>query len=101
MPVDAFKAKLAKDYKVVVKTDGATKEEVTEGIMKTGMWVYVYAKDDTEMKTPLSDGNGGLLVYQVIVKGDANGDGVADGLDSNAIKAHINEVEGKTLTGVY
>ena len=53
------------------------------------------------MKTPLSDGNGGLLVYQVIVKGDANGDGVADGLDSNAIKAHINEVEGKTLTGVY
>ena len=101
MPVDAFKAKLAKDYKVVVKTDGDTKEEVTEGIMKTGMWVYVYAKDDTEMKTPLSDGNGGLLVYQVVVKGDANGDGVADGLDSNAIKAHINEVEGKTLTGVY
>ena len=45
----------------------------------------------------LADNNGNLLVFEVVVKGDINGDGVADSLDSNYIKAHINETT--TLQG--
>ena len=40
----------------------------------------------------VKDKNGNLLVYEVVVKGDVNGDGVADSLDSILIKAHRNEV---------
>ena len=38
-------------------------------------------------------------VYEVIVTGDANGDGTADALDSRLIKAHRAEV--KMLEDIY
>ena len=89
LPVNVFKEKLAKEYTVILKTD-EDKKEVTDGIVKTGMWVYIYDKNNTT--EPLKDDNGNYLVYQVVVKGDINGDGVADGLDSKYMKAIRNEV---------
>ena len=83
-PVDDFKAKLVNNktgYKVVVKKNGT---EVTSGVVSTGCTVEV---QDSQGRT-LKDANGHLLVYDVVVKGDINGDGVADSLDSLLIKAH-------------
>lgn len=84
-PVSEFKTKLTSDYTVVVKKDGRI---ITNGYMETGM--YVEIKD--ENGNTVRENNGHLLVYQVIVRGDVNGDGVADSLDSRLIKAYRNEV---------
>ena len=101
LPVEVFKSQVVSGktgFNVIVKTDGANKQEVTSGNIKTGMWVYIYDANDTELTTPLKDDNGNLLVYQIAVKGDINSDGVADDLDSRLIKAFRNEVT--TLTDV-
>ena len=92
-PVSAFKSKLLdnEEYKVVIKKDG---EEITSGHMATGMFVQIQDKDGNVV-----EGNDGLLVFEIVVTGDVNGDGVANSLDSIAIKAHKNEVRGQELAG--
>ena len=92
-PVSAFKSELLNndDYKVVIMKDG---KEVTSGNVATGMYVQIQDKDGNVV------GNGNeLLVYQIVVTGDVNGDGLANSLDSIAIKAHRNEVRGQELVG--
>ena len=53
---------------------------------------------DADGKT-VKDSNGDLLVYEIVVKGDVNGDSVANALDSNIIKAHRMELNGVELVG--
>ena len=92
-PVSAFKSELLDndDYKVVIMKDG---KEITSGHVATGMYVQIQDKDGNVV------GNGNeLLVFQIVVTGDVNGDGVANSLDSIAIKAHKNEVRGQELVG--
>lgn len=50
----------------------------------TGMFVKVQDSNGNELK----DQNGDLVVYEIVVKGDVNGDGIANSLDSNMIKAY-------------
>lgn len=59
------------------------------------MYIQIQDKDGNVVK----DTNGDLFVYEVVVKGDVNGDGVANSLDSILIKAHRNEVKDGTLAG--
>lgn len=91
-PVTDFKTILLNglQYNVVVTKDEVT---VTSGNMATGMYVKILDENGNIVK----DQNGDLVVYQVVVKGDVNGDGVADSLDSNLIKAY--RVEVTDLTG--
>ncbi len=86
-PVSDFKTILLNglQYNVVVTKD---EKEVTSGNMMTGMYVKILDKDGNTVE----DQNGDLLVYQVVVKGDVNGDGVANAFDSNLIKAYRVEV---------
>lgn len=93
-PVADFKNILTTDctVKVIDPSNGENKEAVL-GYVKTGMLVKLLDSNGNE----LADNNGNLLVFEVVVKGDINGDGVADSLDSNYIKAHINETT--TLQG--
>ena len=86
-PVNDFKEILlnGKEYNVVVKKDGET---ITEGNMTTGMFVQLQDEDGNLVK----DTNGDLVVYEVVVKGDVNGDGLANSLDSMLIKAYRNDV---------
>ena len=74
-----------------IKKDG---EEITSGHMATGMFVQIQDKDGNVV-----EGKNGLLVFEIVVTGDVNGDGVANSLDSIAIKAHRNEVRGQELAG--
>ncbi len=78
------------EYKAVVKS---SKREVTTGYVGTGMFVQIQDKEGNVVK----DANGNLLVYEIVVKGDVNGDGSADSLDTVLIKSHRAEV--KTLNG--
>ncbi len=82
-PVEDFKKILIGDqeYNVVIKKDG---KDITTGNLGTGMFVQVQDKDGKVVK----DKNGDLIVYEVIVKGDVNGDGLANSLDSLLIKSH-------------
>ena len=93
-PVSAFKTELLDndDYKVIVKDEDG--KVITSGHIATGMFVEVQDKDGNTV-----DGGNGLLVFEIIVMGDVNGDGVANSLDSIAIKAHRNEVKGQELVG--
>ena len=93
-PVEDFKEVLLNGltYKVQV-TSEEDGEEVTTGYMKTGMYVKVLDQNGNVIK----DQNGDLVVYQVVVKGDINGDGYADASDSILIKSHRAEV--KVLEG--
>ena len=87
--VDRFKSVLLNDnddYIVVVKS---ANREVKTGNIATGMFAQVQDKNGNVVK----DTNGNLLVYEIIVKGDVNGDGVADSLDTVSIKAHRSEVK--------
>ena len=52
------------------------------------MLVVLYDEDDKA-----------VAVYELVVKGDVNGDGTADAIDSRLIKAHRAEV--KLLEDVY
>lgn len=87
-PIDNFKTILlnGKTYDVVV-LDGEGGKEVTSGFMKTGMLIRI-EKDGKSVK----DENGELAVYEVVVKGDINGDGTANSLDSNLIKAYRSDL---------
>lgn len=78
------------EYNVVIKKDGNT---ITDGYMKTGMFIQIQDKDGNVIK----DTNGDLVVYEAVVTGDVNGDGVANSLDSALIKAHRTDV--KVLQG--
>ena len=93
-PVEDFKTILLdnEEYNVVIKKDGET---ITSGNVATGMYVQIQDKDGEVVK----DENGDLLVYEVVVKGDVNGDGVANSLDSVLIKAYRNEVKDANLIG--
>lgn len=87
-PVSDFKSILvnnSNDYVVVVKKNGNL---VTSGSVSTGATVEIQDKQGHTLK----DTNGKLYVYDVIVKGDVNGDGMADSLDSLLIKSHRAEV---------
>ena len=79
-----------KEYNVVVKKEDkdGNKTIVTEGNIGTGMYVQVQDEDGNVIK----DKKGDLVVYEIIVKGDINGDGLANSLDSILIKAYRNEV---------
>ena len=94
--VNDFKANLVKDsnYKVVIRKD---KQEVTTGNVGTGMYVQIQDKDGNVV----ADKNGNLYVFEVVVKGDVNGDGYANSLDSILIKAYRNEVFGVKLIGSF
>jgi len=93
-PVSDFKTVLIgnQPYNVVVKKDGKT---ITSGNMTTGMYVQIQDQNGEVVH----QGPNSLYVYEVVVKGDVNSDGVANSLDSVAIKAHRNEVKGAMLTG--
>ncbi len=93
-PVEDFKTILLdnEEYNVVIKRDGET---ITSGNMATGMYVQIQDQNGEVVK----DTNGNLLVYEVVVKGDVNGDGVANSLDSVLIKAYRNEVKDANLIG--
>lgn len=86
-PVADFKTILLNGltYNVEVTKDSAV---VTSGYIATGMYVKIVDDNGDVLK----DQNGNLVVYQIVVKGDVNGDGVADALDSNLIKAYRVEV---------
>ncbi len=86
-PVEDFKTIFlnGKEYNVVIKRDGET---ITSGNMATGMYVQLQDENGEVVK----DQNGDLIVYEIIVNGDVNGDGVANSLDSILIKAHRNEI---------
>lgn len=90
--VTEFKNQLLKDtnYKAVVKS---SKREVTTGYVGTGMFVQIQDKNGNVVK----DSNGNLLVYEIVVKGDVNGDGNADSLDTILMKSHRSDV--KALSG--
>ena len=79
-----------KEYSVVIKKEDkdGNKTVVTEGNVATGMYVQVQDENGNVIK----DQNGDLVVYEIVVKGDVNGDGLANSLDSILIKAHRNEV---------
>ena len=84
-----------KEYSVVVKKENkdGNMEVVTEGIVGTGMYVQVQDENGNVIK----DKDGHLVVYEIVVKGDVNGDGLANSLDSIMMKAYRNEVI--TLSG--
>lgn len=93
-PVSDFKTILIgnQPYNVVITKDGQT---VTSGYMKTGMYVQIQDQNGEVVH----QGPNSLYVYEVVVKGDVNSDGIANSLDSVAIKAHRMEVKGALLTG--
>ena len=52
--------------------------------------MYVQVQDENE--NVIKDEDGHLVVYEIVVKGDVNGDGLANSLDSIVLKAYRNEV---------
>jgi len=95
-PVSAFKTNLLNDsnYNVVIKKDGKT---ITDGYMETGMYIQIQDKSGNVVAKP----NGAKYVYEAIVTGDVNGDGLANSFDSLLIKAHRSEVKSQSLIGEY
>lgn len=93
-PVSAFKSIFlnGKDYDVVLtKEDDST--PITSGYVGTGMFVKLLDKNGETVVDETSE----AIVYEIVVTGDVNGDGVANSIDSVLIKAHRNEV--KSLVG--
>lgn len=80
-----FKEKLTDEYTVEVKSNG---EVVESGNVATAMMVVLYDENEEP-----------VAVYEVVVKGDVNGDGSADAVDSGLIKAHRAAVT--MLSGAY
>ncbi len=74
------------NYNVVVRKDGTVVEPT---YIASGMTIEIQDKDGNAVK----DKDGNLYVYDTVVLGDCNGDGVADSLDSKIIKAYKNETE--------
>lgn len=83
--INDFKTKLTTEYKVEVKSNGKL---VENGNVGTAMITVLYDKD-----------NKAIAIYEVVVKGDLNGDGTADAVDSSLIKAHRADVT--RLSGAY
>ena len=90
--IEDFKTVLlnGKQYNVVVKKEDkdGNKSVVTEGYVGAGMYVQVQDENENVIK----DEDGHLVVYEIVVKGDVNGDGLANSLDSIVLKAYRNEV---------
>lgn len=82
-----FKTKLVSDssYTVEVKRDGKTISD-NENVATSD--IVVISKDGKAIAS-----------YELVVKGDVNGDGVADALDSSLIKAYRAKLE--KLSGAY
>ena len=84
--IEKFVKKLTEDYKVEIKTEDG--KVVTEGNVATGMLVVLY-----------DENNKPTAAYELVVKGDVNGDGSADAVDSRLIKAH--RADKQILEDVY
>lgn len=82
-----FKTKLVSDssYTVEVKRDGKT---ISDNEKVATSDIVVISKDGKAIAS-----------YELVVKGDVNGDGVADALDSSLIKAYRAKLE--KLSGAY
>jgi hypothetical protein len=65
--------------------------------METGMYIQIQDKSGNVVAKP----NGAKYVYEAIVTGDVNGDGLANSFDSLLIKAHRSEVKSQSLIGEY
>ena len=93
-PIDAFKEKFlnGQNYEVVLTKEGSA-TPITSGYVQTGMFVKLLDENGENVV----DEESNAIVYEIVVTGDSNGDGVANSLDSVLIKAHRNEV--KSLTG--
>lgn len=91
-PVADFKSNLLNEdnYVAVVTKNG---EEVKTGYIGTGMFVEIR---DLNGKIATNE-NGEPLVYSVSVKGDVDGNGIANAVDSLLIKAYRAEVQGSQL----
>ena len=94
-PINEFKKILVgeenvNNYNVVVmnENENGNNDIVTTGIMKTGMLIKVQDQNGNIVK----DKNGNEIAYEVIVKGDINGDGIVNSVDSKLVKAIKNEV---------
>ena len=87
--VTNFTTKLTEDFKVVVVIEGKDgTQTVVDGYIGTGMIAVLYNEENTP-----------VAAYEIVVKGDVNGDGLANAIDSNLIKAYRAEI--KDLEGVY
>ncbi len=87
--VTNFTTKLTEDFKVVVVIEGEDgTQTVVDGYIGTGMIAVLYNEENTP-----------VAAYEIVVKGDVNGDGLANAIDSNLIKAYRAEI--KDLEGVY
>lgn len=87
--VTNFTTKLTEDFKVVVVIEGEDgTQTVVDGYIGTGMIAVLYNEENTP-----------VAAYEIVVKGDVNGDGLANAIDSNLIKAYRAEIT--DLTGVY
>ena len=86
-PIEVLKEKLSDNgkYNIIVLKEN---EEVTTGIVTTGMIVKIQDENGKELEFE----NGDLSVYEIAVLGDVNGDGYANAHDSLMIKAYRNEV---------
>ncbi len=77
-----------KDYNVVITKDEDS-QDITTGYMETGMLVKLLDENNNNVV----DESENPIVYEIVVKGDANGDGLANSVDSLLIKAHRSEVQ--------
>ena len=87
--VKNFSTKLTNDFQVVVvveNEDGTV--SVVNNYVGTGMIAILYNAE-----------NQPVAAYEIVVKGDVNGDGLANALDSNLIKAYRAEIT--NLSGAY
>ena len=67
--------------------------EVTTGYMETGMLVKLLDENNENVV----DESDNPIAYEIVVKGDTNGDGLANSIDSILMKAHRSDV--KPLVG--
>ena len=89
--VATFKQNLKGNYRVTVKQENVSggTTEVTSGYVKTGMLAVV------------TDSNGATVaVYEIAVKGDINGDGLANAVDSYILRAARIEAQNVSLTNI-
>ena len=93
--LEDFENKLIGENDLNIQIVSKDNEElVDEEYISTGMKVKLLDESD-EL---LVDSEGSPIIYTVVVKGDINGDGSADLIDSKLIKAHRNEIQGCVLT---
>ena len=82
--VATFVSKLNDKYSVAIVSEG---DVVTEGMVATGMMLEVYLDEKL------------VDIFVIVVKGDINGDGIADALDSGLLREQ--RAGNTTLTGAY